>query len=239
MNWGTIVSASTDIFHGGISCANAYYWEAVASFLKAGTRQDAESIFALYYAALKIMTGHYDTVLAIGLCKGSENPANDSVTLHMADPFYQRPIGLTETMAAAMQMRLYMEKYGVTREQCALPAQKNLDNAIRNPYAHRKGRYSVQDILDSSMLVDPLTDLQVGPKSEGFVAVLLASEEKAKQMTSKPVWLKGYGCSLDTYNLGDRDLLDSQLKTAASKAYKMAGITEPRREIDLAEVTEP
>ncbi|MFH1134628.1 MAG: thiolase family protein [Pseudomonadota bacterium] len=236
---GTIVSASTDIFHGGISCANAYYWEAVGSFLKAGTRQDAESIFALYYSALKIMTGHYDTVLAIGLCKGSENPANDSVTLHMADPFYQRPVGLNETVAAAMQMRLYMEKYGVTREQCALVAQKNLDNALRNPHAHRKGKYSVDDILGSDLIVDPLTDLQVGPKSEGFVAVLLASEEKAKSMTDRPIWLKGYGCALDTYNLGDRDLLEPQLKTAAAAAYRMAGITDPRRQIDLAEVVEP
>jgi acetyl-CoA C-acetyltransferase len=78
-----------------------------------------------------------------------------------------------------------------------------------------------------------------GPKSEGFVAVLLASEEKAKKMTAKPVWINGYGCAVDTYNLGDRDLLDGQLPKAAAAAYRMAGISNPRREIDLAEITEP
>ena len=236
---GTIVSASSDIFHGGISCANAYYWEAVASFLKSATRQDAESIFALYYGMLKILAGHYETVLVIGLCKGSENPENDSVTLHMADPFYQRGVGLNETVAAALQMQQYMEKYGITLEQCAKVAVKNLGNALRNPYAHRRGRYSVDDVLNSSSTVYPLTDLQCGPKSEGFVALLLASEEKALKMTDKPVWIKGYGCALDSYYMGDRDLLEGQLPTAASKAYKMAGITDPRKEIDLAEIAEP
>ena len=53
---GTIVSASSDIFHGGISCANAYYWEAVGSFLKAGTRQDAESVRPTPFGRLEIAT---------------------------------------------------------------------------------------------------------------------------------------------------------------------------------------
>ncbi|MEW5723148.1 MAG: thiolase family protein [Thermodesulfobacteriota bacterium] len=236
---GTIVSAASDVFHGGISCANAYYWEAVGSFLKSGTRQDAESLFALYYGALKILSGHYQTVLVVGLCKGSENPANDTITQHLADPFYQRGVGLNETVAAALQMRLYMERYGVTAEQCARVAQKNLENALRNPFAHRKGRYTVSEILASPATVEPLTELMCGPKSEGFVALLLASEEKARDLTDKPVWLKGYGCALDTYFLGDRDLLDGRLESAAARAYKMAGISHPRREIDLVELTEP
>ncbi|MEW6140213.1 MAG: thiolase family protein [Thermodesulfobacteriota bacterium] len=236
---GTIVSASSDVFHGGISCANAYYWEAVGSFLKAGTRQDGESLFALYYAAMKIMTGHFDTVLAIGLCKGSENPANDSITQFIADPFYQRPLGLNETVAAALQMRLYMDAYGITPEECAMVSVQNLRNALRNPHAHRKGSFTVEEVISSPLTVEPLTDLMCGPKSEGFVAVLLASEEKAKQMTAKPVWIKGYGCSLDTFNLGDRDLLNGQLSTAARQAYARAGVTDPRKEIDLVELTEP
>ena len=236
---GTVVSASSDIFHGGISCANAYYWEAVGSFLKNGTRQDGESIFALHYAAMRIMSGNYDTALVVALCKGSENPQNDTVTHFFTDPFYQRPLGLNETQAAALQMSQYMQHYGITREQCAKVAVKNLKNALYNPNAQRKGRYSVNDILNSEETVYPLTSLQCAPRSEGMVAMLLASEEKAKKMTKKPVWLKGYGCSLDTFYLGDRDLLKGQLRNAANKAYKMAGITDPSKQIDLAEITEP
>ncbi len=235
----TIVSASSDIYHGGISCANAYYWETTGAFMKNGSRQDGESLFALFYGAMRIMTGRYDTALVIGLCKGSENPPNDTCTLMYSDPFYLRNVGLTETMAAAFQMRAYMEKYGITEEQCAKVAVKNLGNALGNPYAHRKGRYTVEEVLQSPRISDPLTELQCAPQSEGMVAALLASEEKAKKLSRKPVWIKGFGSSIDAYDIGDRDLLDGQLKNAAARAYQMAGIKEPAKEIDLAEISEP
>jgi acetyl-CoA C-acetyltransferase len=236
---GTIVSASSDIFHGGISCANAYYWETTGAFLKNASRQDGESLFAFMYGAMRIISGQYDTCLVMSLCKGSENPENDACTLMFGDPFYHRNLGLTETMAAAFQMRAYMEKYGITEEQCAQVAVKNLGNALRNPYAHRRGRYTVKDVLASPLAADPLTELQIAPKSEGFVAMLLASEKKARKLTDRPVWFKGYGSSLDTYFLGDRDLLKTELRNAAARAYKMAGIKDPKKEIDVAEVTEP
>jgi acetyl-CoA C-acetyltransferase len=236
---GTIISASSDIFHGGISCANSYYWETTGAFLKNASRQDGESLFAFFYGVMRILTGHYDTALIISLCKGSENPENDACTLMYTDPFYTRGLGLQETMAAAFQMRLYMERHGITEEQCAKVAVKNLQNALGNPYAHKKGRFTVEDILNSERIIDPLTAMQVAPKSEGIVAVLLASEKKARELTDNPVWFKGYGSSLDNYYLGDRDLLDGQLKNAAERAYKMAGISDPRKEIDLAEITEP
>jgi len=236
---GTVVTASSDIFHGGISCANSYYWETTGAFLKNASRQDGESLFAFFYGVMRILSGQYDTALVMALCKGSENPPNDTCTLMFADPFYQRPVGLTETTAAALQMRLYMEKYGVTREQCAKVAVKNLGNALLNPYAHRKGRYSVADVLGSPPSADPLTEMETAPKSEGMVAMVLSSEKRAKKLTDKPVWFRGYGSSLDTFYLGDRDLLDGQLRHAAARAYKMAGIKEPRKEIHLAELTEP
>jgi acetyl-CoA C-acetyltransferase len=157
----------------------------------------------------------------------------------MADPFYQRPLGLNETMAAAFQMRLYLEKSGVGLDHCGRVAAKNLGNALRNPYADRKGPYTVDEILGSEPVVDPLTDLMVGPKSEGFVAVLLASEKKARKMCDRPVWIEGYGCAVDTYTLGDRDLTAGQLPNAARQAYKQAGVDKPAQDVDLAEITEP
>ena len=61
----TVVSASSDIFHGGISCANAYYWDTTGAFLKNASRQDGESLFAFMYAVMRIMTGHYETALRV------------------------------------------------------------------------------------------------------------------------------------------------------------------------------
>ncbi len=236
---GCVVTAASDIFHGGISCANAYHWDPAGAVLRNGSRQDAESLFALVYGAMRIMSGHYDSALVVGLCKGSENPENDTCTLMFSDPFYFRPLGLNETMAAALQMRLFMDHYGITREQCAKVAVKNLENALGNPYALRKGIYSAEEILASRPVVEPLTELECAPKSEGMAALVLASEEMARKLTDRPVWIEGFGTSLDAYWIGDRDLLQGQLTNAAKRAYEMAGITAPWEQIHLAEITEP
>ncbi|MBW1682003.1 MAG: thiolase family protein [Deltaproteobacteria bacterium] len=236
---GTVVSASSDVFHGGVSCANAYYWDSGAAFLKNGTRQDGESLLAFSYAVMRILTGHYDTALVLGLCKGSENPDNDMITHFFTDPFYQRPLGLNETVAAGLQMRAYLEHSGTTEEQCARVVVKNLGNALRNPNAHRKGRLDVDTVLRSPKVMDPLKELECAPKSEGFVALLLASEDKAKKLTKRPVWFRGFGSSMDFFYLGDRDMGSGVLAQAAKRAYDMAGIRDPVKEIHVAEVTEP
>ena len=236
---GTVVSASSDVFHSGMSCANAYYWDSGAAFLKNGSRQDGESLFAFIYGVMRILTGPYDTALVLGVCKGSENPENDMITHFYTDPFYQRQIGLNETFAAALQMRAYMERFNITEEQCAKVVVKNRENALRNPYAHLRKKVDLEDVMNSERIMDPLKKLECAPKSEGIIALLLASEQKARRLTDKPVWCKGFSSSMDAFILGDRDLLDGQLKNAAKRAYDMAGITNPSTQIDVAEVTEP
>jgi acetyl-CoA C-acetyltransferase len=188
---------------------------------------------------MRIMSGRYDTVLVTALVKGSENPDNDSITSFYGDPFYLRPLGINESAVAAMQMRQYLEHYGVSEEQCAKVAVKNRNNALFNPYAHLKRRVSLQDVMASERVYDPLKALECAPKSDGVVAVLLASEDKAKKLTDKPVWLKGYGCSMDHFNPGDRNLINGELQNAAKRAYKMAGIRDPKKKIDVAEICEP
>jgi len=236
---GTVVSAASDVFHGGVSCANAYYWDSGAAFLKNGSRQDGESLFALCYATMRIASGHYDTALVVGICKGSENPENDEITYYFTDPFYQRQIGLNESVAAALQMQMYLNSTNATEEDCAAVVVKNLGNALRNPYAHKREKLSIEDVMNSGYVYTPLKRRECAPKSEGIVALLLASEEKAKKMTKKPVWILGFGTSMDRFYLGDRDLLNRQLINAAKKAYQMANISDPRKEIDVAEICEP
>jgi acetyl-CoA C-acetyltransferase len=235
---GCIIAGAADVFHSGLSCANAFDWDGIGAFLKEGSRAE-ESAMSFIYGCMRIMSGHYDTVLVTALVKGSENPDNDPITSFYGDPFYLRPVGINESVVAAMQMRQYMERYGVTEQQCAKVAVKNLNNALFNPYAQIKRRVSLEDVMNSERIYDPLKALECAPKSDGVVSVLLASESKAKKLTGKPVWLSGYGCSMDHFNPGDRDLVDGQLKTAAARAYKMAGIRDPRKKIDVAEVCEP
>jgi acetyl-CoA C-acetyltransferase len=235
---GCIIAGSADIFHSGLSCANAFDWDGIGAFLKEGSRAE-ESAFSFIYGCMRILSGRYETVLVTALVKGSENPDNDPITSFYGDPFYLRPVGINESVVAAMQMRQYLERYGVTEEQCAKVAVKNLGNALFNPYADRKRRISLEDVMASERVYDPLKALECAPKSDGVVAVLLASEERAKTLSKKPVWLSGYGCSMDHFHPGDRDLLKGQLPAAAQRAYKMAGIDDPGKQIDVAEVCEP
>jgi acetyl-CoA C-acetyltransferase len=235
---GCIIAGSADIFHSGLSCANAFDWDGIGAFLKEGSRAE-ESAMSFIYGCMRILSGHYDTVLVTALVKGSENPDNDPITSFYGDPFYLRPVGINESVVAAMQMRQYLERCKVTEEQCAKVAVKNLGNALFNPYADIKRRVSLKDVMDSPRVYDPLKALECAPKSDGVVSVLLASESRAKKLTKKPVWFSGYGCSMDHFNPGDRDLLNGQLRTAAAAAYRMAGVRDPKKKIDVAEVCEP
>ena len=233
-----VIIASSDIFHSGLSCANAFDWDGAGAFMIEGTRAE-DSMFSFIYGCMRIMSGHYDTVLVTSIVKGSENTENDALTSFFADPFYLRPLGMNETSAAALQMRQYMQRYRITAEQCAKVVVKNLGNAVFNPFAHVRKRVTVDDVLNSKVVCDPLKALECAPKSDGVVSVILAAEDKAKKLCDKPIWVKGFGNSMDHFNPGDRDLLNGQLPTAASEAYKMAGIRDPQKKIDMAEICEP
>jgi acetyl-CoA C-acetyltransferase len=146
---------------------------------------------------------------------------------------------LNETLAAGLQMREYMERRGVTEAQCAGVVVKNRGNALRNPYAHLKQAVTADEVMASAKVADPLKEMEIAPQSDGIVAMLLASEDKARKLTKKPVWFKGFSSALDSFYLGDRDLLKTQLPNVAKRAYDTAGITDPGKELDVVELTEP
>jgi acetyl-CoA C-acetyltransferase len=132
-----------------------------------------------------------------------------------------------------------MYKYGITAEQCAQVAVKNLRNGKRNPYAHRGMDVTVEQVMSSRMLANPIKELDAYPVTDGACALILATEEKAKKWGRTPVWISGIASRLDSFYLGDRDLAEVvSLELAAKKAYRMAGITNPREEIDLVELSD-
>jgi acetyl-CoA C-acetyltransferase len=77
------------------------------------------------------------------------------------------------------------------------------------------------------------------PTSDGACAMILATEKKAKKLCSKPVWIRGVSNCYETHYLGDRDLAECDaLVKAAKKTYSMAGITDPAKQINVAEISE-
>ncbi len=208
--------------------------------LRPDEKIDQDGAVGVLEAAWQIASGEFETVLVVAVCHDSTSrSAGNAIENKVFDPFFCRPLGLDNVQAAALQANRYMEKTGITPEQCAAVAVKNLNHAKDNPLALRAGDYSVADVLGSKALSDPIRALQTRAFGDSAIVMLLANEERARQLTSKPVWIKGQANCCDGYHLGDRDLADSEvLKIAASKAYRMAGISDPRKDIDLLEVTD-
>jgi acetyl-CoA C-acetyltransferase len=197
---------------------------------------EGDGTFVALYGLTRILSGSYRTTLITAHSKGSESISN-LITNAMFDPIYTRPLGLDAITSSALQARRYMDRYGVTEEQCARVSVKNHKNAKHNPYSQLPMDISVKDVLRSRILASPIKLLDTSPISDGACAILLADEEMARRFSKHPVWVKGVGCCADAYHLGDRDLAESKsLEKAAKTAYKMAGINNPFEEIDVAEI---
>jgi acetyl-CoA C-acetyltransferase len=130
-----------------------------------------------------------------------------------------------------------MHEYGTTREQIAMVSVNNHKNAAGNEYAQFRFPITVDDVLNSSMVADPLRLLDCSPITDGAAAVVLANEQAVKKLGIKdPVWIVGSGQASAPLALHDRESLtriDSTI-IAARSAYNQAGISP--RDVKYAEV---
>jgi acetyl-CoA C-acetyltransferase len=212
--------------------------DATCSHLKDESKVAGDGAYAVLYGAMHILSGDNKLVLVVSHC---EESITDGTMIEnwSIDHIFHRMLGLDYTMGAAMQARRYMDRYKLTPEQFAKVVVKNKGNALKNKYAQEAMTLTVEQVLKSKMLADPITELQMKPVSDGACAMILASEEVAKKLTPNPVWLTGAGNYYEAHNPGDRDLAECDaLVKAAKKAYKMAGIGNPVKDIDLVELSE-
>jgi len=167
---------------------------------------------------------------------------------YVGDPSYPKKspkpiVGKTDEKArihpyflAGLEMQYYLQKTKTTEEQCAKVVVKNKKNAFNNPIATYEANVDVDDVMSSEYLFKPIKRLDISPNVDGAIAFVLADEETAKGLDVEPIWLKGFGWCSETPWLSTRSM-DAGYATMASKmAYKMAGLTNPKKEIDIAEV---
>ncbi|KYK30717.1 MAG: thiolase domain-containing protein [Theionarchaea archaeon] len=230
-----------------ITCAEDY-WEGFSIFdeftpdqmgavLRPMITTCGDGIHGLANAFMQIKTGLMDVVAVESHSKISDLITYRDVVLFAFDPVYNRPLGGHPYYVAGLEMRKYMEKTGTTEEDCAHVVVKNKKNAMKNPLAGHEGDLTVDQVMKSRYMFEPLKKLDIAPLSDGAIVLILASEEKAKELTDTPVWIKGVGWASDTPWLEQRDWSKAVYTELASKnAYKMAGISYPRKEIDFAEV---
>jgi acetyl-CoA C-acetyltransferase len=116
---------------------------------------------------------------------------------------------------------------------------RSRDNAAKNPFARENEPVSEKDVFASPMLADPIRKIHQYPVTDWAVGMLLCCEERAHEFSDNPVWLTGFGSCMDSYFLGDKDLTANfALVNAAKRAYKMAGITDPKKAFDVMELND-
>jgi acetyl-CoA C-acetyltransferase len=194
---------------------------------------------------LAVASGYHDVVLVVGGEKMREviGPKSTDIVASMTHPNAEYIYGVTLPAMAGMFARLYMDQYGVTRENMADVAIKNQNNGLLNPYAHIQMRITKEGILthpqahiNNPVVADPLHLYDCCPVSDGAAAVLLTTPEIAKKLKKPVINLAGVGQATDTHTLQERED-PTELKAvtiAAEKAFKMAGIKP--KDIDVAEL---
>jgi len=208
----------------------------VGGYLKSEAKVAADGMQALLYGAARVLAGAFDFTLVVAHCKESESPAH-AITQTQFDPFLERPLGLDEEIAAALQARRYLEHSGACVEDLAEVSCRNHRDAMRNPLALRSGDFSAQQVLDAPSRVAPLTELMVAPRCDGACALLLASADRARAFAGCAVWIAGLGNATDAYWTA-RELGEAPaLQAAAQRAFRMAGVSDPAKEIEVAEVS--
>jgi len=230
-----------------VTCAEDY-WEGYSIFdefvpdqLGAALRHlftvTADGLIGLATAYMLIKTGEIDTVVVEAHSKASDILTYSDIVAFALDPVFNRPLGGHPHYIAGLEMTRYLHETGTTREQCAQVVVKNKRNALTNPYAAYAANITLHDVLESEPLFQPLNRLDVSPRADGCVVMVLASGHVAKKLTDKLVWIRGLGWNSDTSWLESREWGRAvHTELAAEMAYKTAGIRNPGREIDFAEV---
>ena len=188
-----------------------------------------------------VASGLFDTCLVVAEEKMSSCFPHPAYAFHtIFDPIVARPLGVTLIWIFALEMHRYMHVHGIKKEEIAQVAVKNKRNALDHPCAQLPAKITVEDVLNSEVLCWPVQRLDISPTTDGAAAIVLASEHVARQLTDNPVWIDGVGWAIDSTYWTNRDLYyPKYVECAAKMAYKMAGIKNPPKEIDVAEVYDP
>lgn len=191
----------------------------------------ASSSTALREAYAWIRAGFCDVALALGV---EITSTSDKGPLSMPKDEWIFQTGLNLPMWYAMQARRHMERYGSTREQLATVAVKSRSLAVRNPKAHFQTETTLEEVLGSRQVADPLTLYQCCPKTDGGSAVVVASREFIRRRGLAATWIRASALGSGVPVYGDGSDAQPTAARVASQALDAAGV-DPK-DLDVVEV---
>lgn len=191
---------------------------------------------ALRAAFIEVASGASDLLLAGGVEKMNDGVDVTDVLACAADQETEAYHGVTFPGLYAMIARAHMDAWGTTEEDLAHVSVKNHRHGALNPKAQFRREVTVEQVLSSSLVAEPLRLLHCSPVSDGAAALVLCPLEQARRYTDRPVKILGSGLATSTMALADRDdpsFLDA-VQRSAERAYAMSGASPGK--IDVAEV---
>lgn len=232
-------------FSEGQAMLQSYAADDIGAFYIPATRFEgacASSSLAVRDAFIWVASGYYDAVLVGGVERAASMGTSLATrTFAMfTDSHYEYPSGLTFPGMFAMLAHLYSKKYGVPleklKEQMAQVSVQSHHYGVSNPKAQFQKEISVEKVLNGFMVTTPLQLLDCCPFSDGAAAVVLVSEEKAKEITDKPVYITGIGQASSGRLSAQKDYLPrlKAREVSAKQAYDLAGVSPA--DIDICEL---
>ena len=232
-------------FSEGQGMVQAYAAENIGCYHIPANRYEgacASASMAVRDAFMWVASGFYDVVLAGGTERAAAmgTPLATRTFAMFSDSRYEFPSGLTFPAVFAMLAHLYAAKYGIPldklKEQLATVSVQSYRHGMFNPKAHLHKEVTVGDVLKSFMVSTPIQLHDCCPFSDGAAAVVLASEDAAKKLTDKPVYIVGAGQASSGPLFSQQDYLPRlrAREISSKRAYDMAGLKP--EDIDVCEL---
>jgi acetyl-CoA C-acetyltransferase len=242
-------------FFEGTAFTDQWLVEGMGSYMKSGMKVNSAgdtgaTVFSTGVA--HAASGLFNTVLCVGFEKQDEG-AYGGIGMRSEDPFFNiaggsgRAIGSMWSTAVAV-----LDRKSATEEHIARVRVKEAECGRRNPYAHLKLNLTVDEVMNSEVVIAPLRFLHICPTSVSSCAVIVAPEQIAKKITRKPVWIKDYECVHGGMQprIGEPWLCAGSVyptgtqfrwgvERCSERLYKRNGITNPRKQIDVIESYSP
>jgi len=234
-----VVGKAPDLFEG-VMMPELYLAEALGAvgkpLLRVHTAGSVGGSTAIVAASL-VQAGVHRKVLTVAFEKQSES--NAMWALSVPVPFIM-PVHAGAGGYFAPHVRSYIRRSGAPSHIGAIVAAKDRNNALKNPYAHLHNEgTTVESVLASTMLWDPIRYDETCPSSDGACALVIASEDVAAG-SPNPAWIHGTVMRSEPTTAAERDQVNPQAgRDAAAALWKQAGITNPLEEIDCAEIYVP
>ncbi|HJQ42560.1 MAG TPA: thiolase domain-containing protein [Jatrophihabitantaceae bacterium] len=184
---------------------------------------EADGAWALYEAWIKIVTGEVDTALVYGFGKSSAGTLRRTLALQL-DPYTLAPLYPDSIAVAGLQARAGLDAGKWSERDMAEVAVRSRRDAETNAYAQLSGSKDVDELLAEPYLAEPLRRSDCAPITDGATVVVLAAEDRARDLVERPAWISGIAHRVDSAHLGARDLTVSASTTAAGADAGADGI---------------